>query len=206
MENYAKDRLLDDIAAVHTNPAGQTFDAMVTLLKERYAPTRNITVSHFDFHCLRQKVGQSFDDFVNQVKNAAKPCEFKCVSNACTVAATLIRDQVIIGANNEEFRKNALKGEWKLTAVESEWRQAEAAVVGAAVLREVVEGKVERVHPKKYSRKYQASKTERDKSKEESKFQCFSCGRSRCDRKNCPAKTSKCNRCGRKGHWARSVD
>ena len=92
-----------------------------------------------------------------------------------------------------------------MTEVESEGRRAEAAVVGAAVLREVVEGKVERVHPKKYSRKYQASKTERDKSKE-SKFQCFSCGRSRCDRKNCPAKTSKCNRCGRKGHWARSVD
>ena len=155
MGNYATDRFLDDIAAVHQSPSGQTFAEMTGLLKTRYAPTRNVTISHFDFHRLRQKPGQLFDDFVNEVKNAAKKCAFKCETNTCTVADTLIRDQVIIGANSEEFRKNALKSEWKLVDIEKEGRRTEAVTTGVETLREAegIKVKVERVRPKKYSRK-----------------------------------------------------
>ena len=52
---------------------------------------------------------QTFDSFVNNVKSQAKKCSFKCASDECTVPDTLIRDQLIIGARDEEFRKNALE-------------------------------------------------------------------------------------------------
>ena len=68
MGNYATDGFLDDIMAVSPDPKKQTFDAMVKLLLARYAPTQNITMSHFNFHRSYQRPGQSFDDFVNELK------------------------------------------------------------------------------------------------------------------------------------------
>ena len=144
MGNYATDRFLDDINAVSEDPRKMSFDEMEKLLAERYAPTQNVTMSHFNFHRMYQKIDQTYDDFVNEVKRAAKHCEFKCASKTCTVAEKLIRDQIITGVRNEEFRKEALQRQWNLKEVENEGRRAEAAIQGAAVINEGAEVKVER--------------------------------------------------------------
>ena len=51
-----RDRFLDDIDAVSVDPKKQSFQEMVDALRTRYAPTQNVTMSHFNFH---QKPGQS---------------------------------------------------------------------------------------------------------------------------------------------------
>ena len=38
-----------------------TFDKMVDALKKRYKPTKNTTLSNFEFHKLEQKNNESFD-------------------------------------------------------------------------------------------------------------------------------------------------
>ena len=62
----------DDINAVSEDPRKMSFDEMEKLLAERYAPTQNVTMSHFNFHRMYQKIDQTYDDFVNEVKGAAK--------------------------------------------------------------------------------------------------------------------------------------
>lgn len=103
---------------------------MVDALKKRYKPTKNTTLSNFEFHKLEQKEAESFDLFVNRVKHEAALCEFKCV-DGCTVQDILIRDQIIVGTSNDEIRKNALKQQWGLQELILNGRSLEAASQGA---------------------------------------------------------------------------
>ena len=131
-----------------------TFEQTVTLLKARYKPTQNKTVTNYDFHKLKQKPTETFDSWVNRVKHEAKYCDFACTSNTCTVRDTLIRDQVIIGTTDNEIRRCALKEEWSLADLQSSGRKIEAAAAGAAkIKKEATDGDVRRTKPGKYSRK-----------------------------------------------------
>ena len=91
-----------------------TFSQMVIKIKERYKPTKNTTLSNYEFHKLKQSEGETFDTFINRVKHEAEGCSFRCSHADCNVQDTLIRDQVLIGTNNTEIRKNALKEQWSL--------------------------------------------------------------------------------------------
>ena len=91
------------------------FNAMVTLLNSRYLPTKNSTVRNFQFHSLKQEDGEAFDTFVNRVKHEAAACAFKCSHADCTVADVMARNQIIIGINNQDIQRNALKEQWNLT-------------------------------------------------------------------------------------------
>ena len=66
---------------------------------------------------------------VNAVKNEAEICNFKSQSDTCNVSKTLIRDQVLIGVSEEDFRKNSLKEEWTLQQLEDHGRRTEAAAL-----------------------------------------------------------------------------
>ena len=76
-----------------------TFDESVKM-PEHYQPTKNTTLIHFD-------------TFANRVKQSADNCDF-CDHEACGVRDTLIRGQLVIGTNNDEVRRNALKEQWDL--------------------------------------------------------------------------------------------
>ena len=136
--HFASDRFMDHIEAVATEDELQSmsFNSLVERQRERYKPTQNETMSHYKFHRLKQNIDQSFDSFVNEVKSQAKNCSFKCANDECTVSNTLIKDQIIIGVKDEEFRKNALKEQWDLKTFEGHGGRAEAASTRAATLGE----------------------------------------------------------------------
>ena len=205
--HYSTDRFMDDIDAVATEAQIDTmsFNQLVELLHTRYQPTRNQTMSHFKFHSLRQSADQTFDSFVNEVKNGAKKCDLKCTNANCSVETTLIRDQIITGVKDEDFRRNALKEEWTLAALEIQGRRAEAAVEGAATLEGQYEKSVYKVRPGKYSRKSTKRRDQGNEPYETPQFKCKTCGRNRCNIDQCPAKKTKCNLCGMKGQWAESI-
>ena len=127
---------MDDIEAVASEKDlhKMSFDELVERLRNRYKPTQNQTMAHYKFHRLSQGIDQSFDSFFNEVKKQAKSCAFTCKGKGCSVADTLIRDQVII-------------------VVRDHGRRAEAALIGAAKLEEQRDYKVERLRPGKYSKK-----------------------------------------------------
>merc|ERR1711973_616163 len=104
---------------------------MVKTLKTHYDGGRNKTLSNFEFHKLVQHQEESFDKFVICVKREAGLCQFKCASNTCDVADTMIRDRIIIGTRNDEIRKNALKNQWNLEDLVKNGRALESATHGA---------------------------------------------------------------------------
>ena len=211
--HYCTDHFMDDkdAAATENELETATFDNIIGRLRDHYKRHTNQTMAPYKFHCLQQSETQSFDSFVNEIKNTAKNCHFKCAAEACDVADTLLRDQIIIGFCDEEFRKNALKEEWTLQEVENNGRRAKAAARGAAAMTEDPYSKVERTYGK-YSRKKTAKyrpppppPQSRSHQKRNSSFVCYCCNRNRCDQNACPARKSYCHQCNEKGHWSGSI-
>ena len=84
--------MIDDFEAVVTEQELEngSFDDIINCLHDRYKPNTNQTISHYKFHRLQQSTSQSFDSFVNAMKNEARNCNFKCQSDICNVSETLI--------------------------------------------------------------------------------------------------------------------
>ena len=186
-----------------------TFTRMVDALKQRYKPTKNTTLSNFEFHKLEQKESESFDLFVNRVKHEAASCEFKC-GEACTVQDILVRDQIIVGTSNDEIRKNALKQQWGLQELILNGRSLEAASEGASKITNRLptsdlNSDIRKVRrPGKYSRKKKAH--DKLKQNKVTKSKCSNCSSTSCDGgKTCPARKIVCFKCGKKGHFKGSI-
>ena len=145
------------------------------------------------------------------MKNEAKNCNFKCQSDTFNVSETLIRDQIIIGVSDKDFRKNALKKEWTLQQLEDHGRRTEAAALGAAVLTDNIYVKISKIagkYSKKYRNKenlYASKKDNQSESHTKDSFVCFRCGCRHCNQDYYPAKRSICHLCKGKGHWVGSI-
>ena len=62
-----------------------------TLQQIKITPRKNIAFSRYTFFTCRQKEGESFDDFVTNLKKLSQYCEFG------TLCDSLIRNVIIIG-------------------------------------------------------------------------------------------------------------
>ena len=166
------------------------FIDLVKKMKTRYEPTRNYTLANYEFHRMKQNTDESFDTYVHRVKQEAKGCQFSCESPTCTIPDIMIRDQVIVGTNNDEIRKNALKNQWNLKDLVDNGRKLEAAVHSAQqIIGAIKEEKVTLVKPGRYS----------TKSKKKKKHACENCSSKTCKGgKKCPAYHLECFKCGKR--------
>ena len=179
-----------------------SFDDTVKKLKERYKPTRNVTLANYQFHKLAQREVEMYDAFVNRVKHEANNCEFSCDAPTCTVKDILIRDQIIVGTSDDEIRKNALNNQWTLTDLVAKGRKIEAASIGAMKIKEekVEDTTIGRVgKPGKYSKKKKAQEKLYSRP---SKERCQNCSSRLCrGDKKCFAYGMDCFACGKEGHF-----
>ena len=179
-----------------------TYSTTVDRLKARYLPTQNKTLRNFEFHKLRQQPLETFDVWVNRVKEEAKFCNFSCTSATCTVGDTMIRDQIVIGTSDNEIRKSALNNQWNLADLLSNGRKIEAATFGSERIKAESLGAVKkepsntanvnRTRPGKYSRKGGKGKTPK---------KCRNCSNTTCQGgEKCFAFGRECFACGGKNH------
>ena len=54
------------------------FNNMVQRLCNRYSPTQNQVLLHYQFHGLRQKPGKKIDSFINKVRQHVDKCAVTC--------------------------------------------------------------------------------------------------------------------------------
>ena len=179
-----------------------TFNDMINRFRERYQPTKNSTIRNFQFHALRQEEGKAFDTFVNRVKHEAAACDFKCNNAGCTVPDILARDIIIIGTNNPDIQKNALKEQWNLKDLVTNGRLIQAATAGAERLNLETQ-QVSRVGKSggKYSKKKALRRKQDEEKSKESPKKCPNCNHKNCiGGKKCWAFDKKCYACGLSGH------
>ena len=106
-----------------------SFDATIDKLTNRYNPTQNKVLLHYQFHQLKQLLGEKIDSYINRVQLHADNCAFKCQNPGYTeknlIHNSLIRDQIIIGTNMTMLRTNALDKEHDLPTLISQARTLE---------------------------------------------------------------------------------
>ena len=193
---HASRGLQKELEAVSTAAeiTNMDFDAMVAKFQERFGLQANQTLANFKFRKLAQSCNENFDAFVIRVKDDAKSCKFKCAAAACNVANTLIRDQILIGTQDHEIRRQGLHNEWELDDLIKNGRSMEAATKGAVKIKSEPPD-VRRTKPGKYSKK----KSLRKKIAE---VTCSTCTNTKCNgSRKCYGRSVTCYACNKKGHY-----
>ena len=196
--------------------ATMTFSKLVEALQARFKLSSNTTLSNYKFRGLKQKSGESFNQFVIRLKHESMTCNFTCESANCDVLATLLRDQILFGTHNDEIRRHALHEQWELEDLVKNGRSLEAATQGAAKIKpnkhattptEEPGNNVHRIQPKKYSRKSKQFNDLRKSKKAPTPNQstCNTCSSRECKgQSQCSGKNVTCYSCQKKGHYKNS--
>ena len=79
------------------------FNIIIEKFDEYCSPRKNITFQRYKFFTCRQKEGQSFDQFVTELKKLSQDCEFGELCNS------LIRDVIIMGLLDNKLRERLLR-------------------------------------------------------------------------------------------------
>lgn len=110
-----------------------SFTEIISTLKERYQLIRNTVLANFGFYQLKQGQDESFDTFINQLKMEANRYSFQC-NQLYAINDAMNTDQIILGATNNNIKKNGLNNQWGLEVLIKNRRKLEAATTGAKKL------------------------------------------------------------------------
>eukprot|EP00794_Sanderia_malayensis_P014552 gene14552-16054_t len=159
-------------------------------------PRKNITIIRHQFFTYRQQEGQSFNEFVTELKRRSFECEF------ATLQDSLIRDMIVCGVADPSLRERLLRdAELTLEKAVAAGHAAEETRRHAKELRSYQDNiDIHNVNRRmrKEQRKYDTdrqSKYENDLIKK-----CKFCNSTH-PRGKCPAYGKKCRSCKRKNHF-----
>ena len=175
------------------------FDVVLEKFQDYCSPRKNITFMRHKFFTCRQKEGQSFDEFVTELKKRSADCEFSQLRDS------LIRDIVICGIIDNRLRERLLR-EPDLS-LEKTLQLGHAAEETKRHIKELqkqnetkafVDG-VKKKHSAKSKPKFTSSSSGYDKSFIKN---CKFCASSH-KRGNCNACGKKCRNCSKLNHFAK---
>ena len=174
-------------------------------MTDYYKPTENQTLKHFHFRTITQQHDETFSRFCNRVEAEAKHCHFKCTSDECTAESTAVRDQIIIGTTDNNIRDEALKKSWDLKLLRQEGMKMESAARSGAQIACENQNNVNKLGKYSYSNMKGPNKQQPEKRKNQ--ITCYNCGSKvsgpivKHKDESCPAKSHKCKKCQKIGHY-----
>ena len=78
-------------------------DKVLEKFDEYCEPRKNTTMARHKFLTHRQLLGQSFSEFVTELKNLSDDCDLG------TLKESLIKDMIICGINDDKLRERCLR-------------------------------------------------------------------------------------------------
>ena len=150
-----------------------TWEIFVKKMKEFYKPAQNVTLKNNQFRSISQERDESFQAFCNRVDRESRHCYFKCTSKKCTAEETAVRDQIMIGTNNDIIHEEALLKAWDLKSLRVEGVKMESATKSGL---EISGDNVKRIGTYSYNNIRKArSKTGQYNTGERKRIRCFYC-------------------------------
>ena len=172
---------------------------------EYCSPRKNLTFLRYIFFTYRQKEGESFDDFVTQLKKLSADREFGEFKDS------LIRDVIIIGVSDNRLRERLLREPSLSLDNAIKYGQATEETKHHAKILQLDSASQTSVQQVRHRTKANKSKTPLPAAQStqcsnshstETIQKCTFCGGTH-KRGVCLAYTRKCNNCQRKEHYAK---
>ena len=167
-----------------------SFEILIGKFDEHCLPRKNITLLRHKFFTYKQKEGQSFHEFVIQLKRLSSDCEFGELKDS------LIRDTIIIGISDERLRERMLREpDLDLTKALLLGNSAKQTRNHVKELRQVEVAEIDSIRSKSSTNN---RRTDRLMSIEHCKY----CGGSH-KRGACPAYGQTCNKRRKSNHFSK---
>ena len=165
------------------------FDSIIKQFDEYCLPKKNLTLIRHRFFTYTQKEGQSFSEFIVQLKKLSTDCEFN------ELKESLIRDMIIVGVTDDRLRERMLREpDLNLGKALQLGNSAEQTKHHIKELKKETEiDYIQKLNPK--------SRSTNTKTKTQIINNCRYCGKSHA-RGSCPAYGQNCRKCNKVNHFA----
>ncbi|XP_064080564.1 uncharacterized protein LOC135197423 [Macrobrachium nipponense] len=196
-----------------------TFESAIAKLESAYVKLPNEVFARHVLATRRQQSGESLDEFLRELHKLSKDCNFQAVT-AEQYRQELVRDAFINGIASAFIRQRLLENKsLNLEAAHSQARTLDLAQRSADAYASPPIPHTAALVPEwqaqpRGDQQQQPTKEEAERSSPGdsavaaaylSKRKCYFCGNAlhSTGRVSCPARTVKCNKCGKTGHFAK---
>ncbi len=171
---------------------------------------RNPLLDRQDFFLRNQKLGESVDDYLAELKLLYESCDFPDVTRVCQHCGELndaegatnlkterLRDRLIFGLHDDEIQRKVLEEPLHSLTLQKTFQMVQAAEAAKNTSQDLRnEANISYVRRKSTYKRKQGY----DASKKEIGNNCSKCGWNHA-RDSCLAEKSRCNNCNGMGHW-----
>lgn len=176
------------------------YDKVLKGFRDYYTPKINDTFESHKFFSHKQRIDESFDSFLNDIRTQLKLCNYPEVTDqqGMTLTDRLLRDQIVLGINSDTIREELLyTTDLTLQKAINICRHKESAALIGSQLNHHSTTSVQAV-------KHNTTNTKSTNSTTKKIIQiqnCKYCGGSHLSGA-CPAYGKECHKCGKSNHFA----
>lgn len=179
----------------------QTYDAAISILRSTFVKPANEIYARHLLATRRQQSGESLDEYLHVLKKLSKDCNFTGVT-AVQYRDEYIRDSFITGLLSPAIRQRLLENKsLDLQTMFDQARALESAQMSmksysGELITSPVTASVRTPDEQSNFLEYSSCASSQNTC-------CYFCGLSKHVRSKCPARDQTCNKCRKKGHFAR---
>ena len=170
-----------------TKPNTKSFDELVKLVKAHHQPEPSVSVMRYEFNKRIRKEGESFADYIADLRRIAENCKFGDSLNE------LLRDRLLCGCNNERL-KHQLLAKTPVPNFDEAFALAQAF--------ESAERNAKGIHAPAQNSVHFVKKPPGSRPSANRGNNCYRCG-GKHSSSNCRFKDATCHYCKKTGHIAR---
>ena len=170
----------------------RTLNNVISDFDSYFQPVKNVIFERMMFNQIVQKPGQLIHQFITEVQSQAGNCEFGKMTDE------LVRDRIVVGVREQKLREYLVDIDdldlSKCISKAKHWtsnRSQMAQVDPDANVDALATNKVRNKDKKNMQRNKRSA-------------ECMYCAKEQHDREKCPARNTKCVKCGLVGHWYKS--
>jgi hypothetical protein len=174
-------------------------DTVLRTLEDHFTGMVNTTYERYKFNQRNQQTGESFDDYLRDLRGMLRMCEYG------TMAEELLRDRLICGIRGDTVRKALLqKRKLELSTCIDICRSAELAAVQLKAMADPEPQESDDIHlVKKKTSDRKTRPSNKSKISDMKQVKCDYCGENHLKgRDHCKAFGQKCQLCQKPNHFA----